>query len=408
MKETVRDRRLLLVVFLALLNDRLARCLIIPLLPYLLLQFHTSGLVMGLLLSSYTLTSLVITPFAGHLSDMVGRRPVMLSSLGLGVVGMSVFGFAPNLPLMFTGRMIDGLGGGTASTAASVIADITPSEQQTQSFGLIAMASAIAIVIGPGLGGVLAGLGLRVPILFATLTLLLNLLFAWFDLRETNPALPGGVARLPLSRQGLVAGLRTALRPFQQGGLAGSSLAFGLLSLAGYGLLGIISFYMAKVLGWSPHQTGFAFTIAGAVTVVQQLGVIGRLSRRLGDRATLVLSHGVAALGCLLLLLASPGRAAVPVTAGVTLICLSLGMAAPSIRSIVVGVSDPKATGSGMGMVQSIQNLGSCLGPPLVGLIYDRLNPGASFLATILVLGASLLVLLLVRGSEELRRPLPR
>ena len=109
------------------------------------------------------------------------------------------------LALLFVARLIDGLSGGTAATAAAVLADITPPERRAKAFGLIGVAFGLGFILGPGLGGVLARQGVTLPLYAAVGFAVVNLLGVLTLLPETHPP----EARLPLPR-------RRDLQPFSQ------------------------------------------------------------------------------------------------------------------------------------------------------------------------------------------------
>lgn len=81
--QPVKRSQTLRLVFLTLVNDRIARTLIICILPYIVVRFHLSGLMLGLMIACITLTSAVSAPIAGKLSDRCGRRPILFGCLGI-------------------------------------------------------------------------------------------------------------------------------------------------------------------------------------------------------------------------------------------------------------------------------------------------------------------------------------
>ena len=169
----------LLSAFLTLLNDRLSESIFLPLLPFLLADFSSSGSTVGLLSGTYALSQFAVAPLIGALSDRFGRKPVISICVGGSVVGMGLFAITLTLPwqqiwpgaamagvplaLLFTARIIDGMSGGTAATATAVLADITTPENRAKAFGLIGVAFGLGFALGPGLGGVLGEMNSILP-----------------------------------------------------------------------------------------------------------------------------------------------------------------------------------------------------------------------------------------------------
>jgi len=379
------------IVFFALLNDRLSRSLVIPILPFLIGRADSTGITIGLLVTGYSITSMIVNPFAGELCDRFGRRPVLLVSLALAFSGMTLFGVAGALPLMFVGRLIDGVGGASASISATIISDVTPPRRKTEAFGLLSTAAAIAIILGPGLGGALASQAPRLPIYIASLALFLNALFALLFLPETIssrlvPKLRGSLTDNPVSGSAPSAEVASfwqsfiqSLGIFKNSRVFLSSVGFTLISIAGYGLLAVISLYMSKTLSWGAHQAGIAFSIAGLATVIQQFTVVGPLSRRFSSSQMLIIAHIQALVGLSILLFPLSSNRAVEVVFSITMITLALGLIAPVIRSLVAESSGARMSGSTMGVIQSMQNLGSCFGPIIVGVVYSSASPQGAF-----------------------------
>ena len=85
----------------------MARTLVLPILPCIVVRFQLSGLMIGLLMASIRITSAITAPLTGRLSDRFGRRPILLGCLGISSAGMSMFGLASSVQALFTGRLVD-------------------------------------------------------------------------------------------------------------------------------------------------------------------------------------------------------------------------------------------------------------------------------------------------------------
>ena len=408
------------VVFLALLNDRLSRSLVIPILPFLIGQVNATGITIGLLVTSYSITSMIVNPFAGELCDRYGRRPLLIISLALAFVGMTLFGVAGALPLMFIGRLIDGIGGASGSISVTIISDVTPPKRKTEAFGLLSTAAAIAIVLGPGLGGVLAAHAPRLPIYIASLALLFNTILALLLLPETvnKRLLPKPRSLAPAFNSppnvneskvpNFLASFKDSLLIFKQKKVVYASIAFTMISISGYGILAVISLYMSKVLAWGPHQAGLVFSVAGLATVLQQFTIVGPLSRRFNSIQLLIFAHLQALIGLMVLLFPVFPSRGIDLVFSVTMITLALGLIAPVIRALISESSGSRVSGSTMGMVQSMQNLGSSLGPTIVGIVYSWSSPGGSFqFSTAFAIVGLFLLLFSGRGFPGFSRHAP-
>src|SRR6266851_5244580 len=160
----------LLTVFLVVFIDLLGFGIVLPLLPLyakdLLLpimpaeeQRQWRGLVLGLLMSSFSAMQFLFAPIWGRISDRIGRRPILLLGLAGSVVFYALFGLASDLgahvsaalglTLIFIARIGAGMAGATISTAQAVIADSTTPEKRSHGMALIGAAFGIGFTFGP-------------------------------------------------------------------------------------------------------------------------------------------------------------------------------------------------------------------------------------------------------------------
>jgi MFS family permease len=147
----------LLVIFLTVFVDLLGFGMVIPLLPIYADQFtiDESGMVLGLLMASYSAMQFVFSPWWGRLSDRIGRRPVLMVGLAASVVFYTLFGIATvthSLVLLFVARIGAGIAGATIATAQAYIADTTTKEKRSKGMALIGMAFGMGFTFGPLLG----------------------------------------------------------------------------------------------------------------------------------------------------------------------------------------------------------------------------------------------------------------
>src|SRR6218665_3045511 len=173
--------RPLIVIFTAIVLDAVGIGLIFPILPTLLKEVTQSQNVapyIGTMTALYAVMQFIFAPVLGALSDRLGRRPVLLISLGGAAINYLLLAFAPNLALLFVGRAIAGLTSANVSVAMAYITDISAEDQRARRFGLFNAMFGIGFIIGPVLGGALGDSWLRLPFLAAAVLTGGNLLLA--------------------------------------------------------------------------------------------------------------------------------------------------------------------------------------------------------------------------------------
>src|ERR1700730_14895003 len=157
----------LLSIFLIVLVDILGLTIILPLLPGYAETLGATPLIVGRRVPTYAFCQLIAGPPLGHLSDRVGRRPVLLVSQMGTCAGFLILAYAHTLWVVFLARIIDGLTAVNLTVAQAYIADVTDAENRTKSFGMIGIAFGLGFLVGPGISGLLAQFDNTYPILAA-------------------------------------------------------------------------------------------------------------------------------------------------------------------------------------------------------------------------------------------------
>src|SRR5437660_8884574 len=144
-------------LFLIVFVDLVGFGLVIPLLPFYALRFDASPQQVTVLLAVYSLMQLFTAPLWGRLSDRVGRRPVLMVSMAASVLAYAWMGGATALWMLFAARALAGACAGNIAAAQAYIADVTKPEERARGMGLIGAAFGLGFIIGPALGGLIAG-----------------------------------------------------------------------------------------------------------------------------------------------------------------------------------------------------------------------------------------------------------
>ncbi|NVS34902.1 MFS transporter, partial [Listeria monocytogenes] len=154
--------------------------IIMPVVPFLVTPYVTNAsdqaLMVTLLTSVYAFCVFFAAPGLGALSDRFGRRPVLLICFIGSAIGYFIFGLGGALWVLFLGRIIEGITGGSISTLFAFFADITPQEERTKYFGWVSAAAGAGAALGPAFGGLLAHFGYAMPFFFGATITFINFL----------------------------------------------------------------------------------------------------------------------------------------------------------------------------------------------------------------------------------------
>ena len=107
----------------------------------------------GVLGSLFAILQFLFAPIWGHWSDRIGRRPIMLISVGGTCLGYLVWIFAGNFWALVLSRVVGGMASGNLSVATAAIADVTPRKTRAKGMALVGIAFGLGFILGPAIGG---------------------------------------------------------------------------------------------------------------------------------------------------------------------------------------------------------------------------------------------------------------
>ncbi|HET7142859.1 MAG TPA: MFS transporter [Anaerolineales bacterium] len=276
------DFKRILPVLVIVLVDLMGLSIIIPLLPLYAARFGSSPLVIGILQATYPLMQFLGAPILGHLSDRFGRKPILIISQFGTLAGFILLGFANTLWLLFLSRIIDGLSGANISTAQAAITDSTDEKTRTQGLGLVGAAFGIGFVLGPIIAFIVlaaTGQNYQAVAFTAAFFSLISILLTTFWFRETliKGVEPAVARKLPFSFGAIKQAIGRPTIGFLLVIIFFYQIAFG-----GYEQL--FSLFTLTRLGMDARDTSGLFVLAGIFIIVVQAGLVGKWSKKYGDR----------------------------------------------------------------------------------------------------------------------------
>ncbi|WP_026560787.1 MFS transporter [Bacillus sp. J37] len=130
----------------------------LPTIPLYVEELGGNDQLIGLVVSIFTFSALLVRSYAGHALETRGRKFVYLTGILIFIVSVGSFGFLPAIGFLFFMRFIQGIGWGFSTTASGTIAsDIIPSKRRGEGMGYYGLSGNIALAFGPSLGLSLAG-----------------------------------------------------------------------------------------------------------------------------------------------------------------------------------------------------------------------------------------------------------
>jgi len=362
------------ILFLTVFIDLVGFGVVIPLLPYYALHFEASPIQVTLLMACYSAAQFFSSPLLGRLSDRLGRRPVLLASLACSVLSYLWLGFASSLWMLYAARLLAGAGAGNIAAAQAYITDVTTPENRAKGMGMIGAAFGLGFTLGPAIGGLLAGSDaqsatLSRPAFAAALLSAIALVLAAILLKESLAPENRLAARQP-------GRLALAQEAFARPLLRHLIILFFLTTTAFAGMESTFALWANSGFGWGPLQVGWLFFYIGIVLVLVQGGLVGRLSKFLGEPR-------MALAGSALLVL---GLAGLPfstdlarVLIDMALLAIGFGILNPAVTSLVSRAAGSTERGGILGVNQSGQSLARILGPLIGGAVYGAAGRDAPY-----------------------------
>jgi DHA1 family tetracycline resistance protein-like MFS transporter len=363
------DRRLvtiLLIVFVQMVGASL----IIPIVPlFAKNEFGMSPTMITLLISSFYAAQFIGGPILGRWSDKVGRVPVLVVSQIGTVLSFIMFGMAGAVWVLFASRLLDGLTGGNI-------------------FG-------VAFFVGPAIGGLLVGLGPRVPYFIAAGAAFIVVLLTVFTLDESMTAQERSEHQARAGRVSIMAALR--VKPL--------ALALVVVFVA-QGALGIVmatfALFGEAVLFRTRPELGVGLLLAllGLAQVVTQTAILGRVIDRFGETRVMAAATVVRTVSLGLFAVVTMVWLA---GVGAALFAVGSGLLLPTLQAIATKSVDDSMRGGVLGIYQSTTSLAIIISTAVSGLLF-AISPHAPYMVAFGLSALSLVpALLLTRyyGRQE-------
>lgn len=263
-----------------------------PVFSLFLSQQGYSPIWLSIILSSFSIVAMVVTPIIGGISDTWGKRPLMIMGIGLNVIAYGLYVLAPHPFVIFIGRGIEGIGYYLVTLVAvsklQSLAEGQKGKNQTEKVGMSLSIGKLGYVVGPLVGGILAfQYGILSPFL-ATAMVMLALGIWYISLpQHAYPKLPAVREMFnPIPR--IKEFLR--IRPFR--GLSIMVIVFNYSLAALYVFLPI---HIVQNLHLGFEQVGLALFVQQIPMLFQFIG--GKITDKMGSKKVMLLGIILTSLG---------------------------------------------------------------------------------------------------------------
>ena len=362
----------MIAILLVVIIDIIGFGIIIPLLPFYAETFGASPQKVTMLMVVFSLSQFIAAPILGSLSDKYGRRIIIWITLIGSIIAYLFLAYSQTLYGLFIARAFAGFMAGNISTAQAYLTDITDKNNRAKAMGLFGAAFGVGFILGPAMGGILAGSDPSNPNVFlppitAALLSFLALVLAIFLLKDT----------------------RSLIKPFKNKRISSLLEALKIPNLRQLILLSFFvtivfasmestfSLWSERTFNWGPKQNGYIFAFAGICGVIVQGFLISSLVKRFGEPFLCAFGVFLMSLGMLGITISHIHYHAY---FSMALIAFGLGLFMPTISTLIANIVSEQRRGWVLGVSQSVSSLARIIGPAMAGIFFELLGKNSPYI----------------------------
>lgn len=354
--------------------------LVIPVLPTLKEQMHFSGTTMGMMISIFAIAQLVASPIAGALSDKIGRKKLI-------ALGMIVFSFSEllfGLAQVKTGFYISRALGGVAAamimpSVTAYVADLTTIAERPKAMGLVSAAISGGFIIGPGIGGFLAALGIRVPFFAAALLAFIGFVLTLTVLKEPEKSMQSEHTAEKVS-------FMSILKNPMFGSL------FVIILISSFGLQAFESIYsiMATInFDFSMGEIALVISVSGVLALFFQVFLFDPIVNKIGELGLIQLTFFASAVFIGVIAFT---KSNLLVAISTFVVFLAFDLFRPAVTTYL-SKNAGERQGAINGLNSAFTSFGNILGPLAAGYLFDINHLFPYYVSAIILLGTGFLSL---------------
>lgn len=345
----------------------LGNSMLIPVLPQMQKQLGISQFQTSLVITLFSVPAGLVIPFAGFLSDRLGRKKVITPALLLYGVGGLIAGFAAlflenSFWTIIGGRIIQGIGAaGTAPVAMALVGDIFTSKERGKALGYIEASNGLGKVVSPVLGSLIAILAWYATFFVFPFLTIPAALAVWFLVREPKAG--------PSQQQGLSQYFGSILNIFRHkaGFMSAAFLAGALSLLLLFGILFFLSDYLETSLNLFGVNKGLVLAIPVLVMSSASLSTGIVIKKRVALMKILVITGlGIIALSLGILPFSRNPWLDVII---MSVTGLGVGLILPCLNTLITSSASIQERGMITSLYGGIRFFGVAAGPPIFGLL---------------------------------------
>lgn len=370
--------------------------LVIPVTPFIKNEFHYTTSDMGLMTSLFAFAQFVASPIVGKLSDKVGRKPVIAIGLGVYMISEFIFAIATSLPIFNLSRIIGGISAAMViPTSMALGADLTDLKHRAKVIGWLSAAFSGGLILGPGLGGMLANIDYKTPFWVAGVMGLISAIFTQLFLKENSKTREIEKEEEAREKAKGISSIRAILT-------APMVMLFAMILVASFGLQGfesIYSIYVNQVFNFGLGTIALVLTLNGIISLILQVAAFNWIIVKIGEMNLISWCFLLSAV-CVFWI--TQAHTKIEVIVATLIIFSAFDLLRPAITTLLTKSSDSNQ-GLINGMNMSLTSVGNIIGPLMSGALMDW-NTHYPYIVAAIILAISYLFTLVVKRFPIIQR----
>lgn len=335
--------------------------LVIPVMPFLKNELHFTAADMGIMTALFALAQFIFSPLVGIISDRIGRKPLLIIGLVLYVLSEAIFALTNQLWLMDVSRIIGGVSAACyVPTAMAMAADITTTADRAKVIGWLSAAFSGGLILGPGIGGVLANISYKAPFWVASALGIVGLLV----LLAFLPSEGHFEHHLVNNKE------QSASKDWKTVMTKPVVLLFSLILVSAFGLAGfegVYSIFVNEVFKFSMDDLAIVLVLNGILSLILQVVFFERLIGWFSEIKLIRYCFAMTAIGVAWILVT---HSKISVVIATLIVFSAMDVVRPAITTYLSKFGDNNQ-GLMNGLNMSLTSIGNIVGPIMAGTLLD-------------------------------------
>lgn len=388
-------KRIIAVVIFCEFLICLGMSLIFPVMPFIKNEYHFSAFDMGVMSSLFAFVQFIASPIVGRISDKTGRKPMLVWGLLVFSIAEFVFALSQRLWFFDLSRAVDGLSAAMfVPTSMALAADLTSVKDRAKVIGWLSAAFSGGLILGPGLGGILANISYKFPFWVAGILGIISTVVAVILLPKDSDERFKSSTKNPEDAllEGGWAQVKSLLTPVM-------TMLFLMIFIMAFGLAGfesIYSLYVNEVHHFNLQSIALVLTLNGIISLILQVFLFDRMVQWWGEVRVIRYCFFASAIGTAFVIYDHSHWQLIVAT---LVVFEAFDMLRPAITTLLTKMSKNNQ-GLLNGVNMSLTSVGNIIGPLISGALLD-INYQYPYWIVIVFLAISFIITV---GLEHLNR----